>query len=91
MMMQDLQKEQLEQVNGAGNIPGLTINRNATMRVVKARDSNETYRVIVNSSGEKIGVTEVRDPRNDRENNYRRHFVDDNHHTVNGQCLLSYS
>ena len=85
MIMQDLQKEQLEEVNGAGNIPGLTINRNATMRVVKARDRNETYRVIVNSSGEHIGV---RSPTNIKKGEeFCRDFGRENHHNINGKIF----
>jgi len=85
MMMQDLQKEQLERVNGQ-NIPGLTINRNATMRTVRAKDSNETYRVFVNSAGEQIGVTGT--PPQGRDAHYGGEFVGDNHQRNCGKFLI---
>src|SRR5699024_6191004 len=48
MMMQDLQKEQLERVGG--NIPGFVGARHGTVRVARSRETNESFRVAVDRS-----------------------------------------
>lgn len=50
MMMQDLQKEQLEKVGG--NIPGFVGARHGTVRVARSRETNESFRVAVDRSYE---------------------------------------
>lgn len=50
MMMQDLQKEQLEKVGG--NLPGFAETRPGTVRVTRSRETNESFRVAVDRSYE---------------------------------------